>query len=252
MGANTFEDMTFETTDPQKAYDRLVEQAEYEFGHEPYSGTIATTGGFRVVPGHKAMTQEQAGKLIEKRIDNLQKWGPCEALPLVEETPAQWEALGRRTVTLTLTRKQLSDRAFIYRQAAAQLGVTQEEVNYCAQTGVKVLKTKVQARAGQGARETRYFAVAAADGVRMPRWESGHPTQAAARAALSGLATGADPRAVEVVALTRRTGGAPLVSAEVSLAKVEVTLSVSLQRKVKDAVVGTEHAGWVFYGWAAS
>ena len=45
MGAHEFS--TFiETEDPMaQAYDRAVREAQYEYGHDPYNGTISTTSG---------------------------------------------------------------------------------------------------------------------------------------------------------------------------------------------------------------
>lgn len=51
MGAHEFQ--TDEVgTDLSDAYARACEQAEYEYGHDPYNGTIATTSG---VVDHTAM-----------------------------------------------------------------------------------------------------------------------------------------------------------------------------------------------------
>jgi hypothetical protein len=57
-----------------KAYDVLREEAIYEYGNDPYSGTIATTDGFAVKPLKAGETIDEWYTRAE---DNQQKWGPC-------------------------------------------------------------------------------------------------------------------------------------------------------------------------------
>lgn len=76
MGAHSFEDYGPGKT-PGEAYDELKSQAEYEYGHSPYSGTIATTSGFVVVdvPERKLFELAMAEDASEKY--NVGKWDNC-------------------------------------------------------------------------------------------------------------------------------------------------------------------------------
>lgn len=103
------------------AYDKAVEDALYYSGHDPYNGTISTTGGF-FVAAREPMTIRQArrmvrqyqdyeqnsyewadfkagyGKKPRKRIANpfgrteIEKWGPVAAIPIKRsnDSPRGW------------------------------------------------------------------------------------------------------------------------------------------------------------------
>jgi len=49
MGATTFRTIATGRT-AEDAYNRACEQAEFEYGHDPYNGTISTTSGFVSIP----------------------------------------------------------------------------------------------------------------------------------------------------------------------------------------------------------
>ena len=46
MGATNFVEVMQGYDSPKDAYDEAVNCAIYSYGHDPYSGTIATTSGF--------------------------------------------------------------------------------------------------------------------------------------------------------------------------------------------------------------
>lgn len=46
MGSCTFSNSIVGKFDANEAYSVLVEDATYEYGHDPYNGTISTTHGF--------------------------------------------------------------------------------------------------------------------------------------------------------------------------------------------------------------
>lgn len=74
--------------------------------------------------------------------------------------------------------------------------------------------------------QTRYFVI---DGwARLPQWEEGHPTQAAARAAAVEHTTRTGD-ATDVISITRRVDGSPLVSASRQTTKpsFEVTTTIT-------------------------
>ena len=79
----------------QSAYHDAVSEAEYMEGHDPYSGTIATTSGAsqyttRVYDEDSADLSEVANKAL----DAAQKWGDALAIPVREVEPETW---GRST-----------------------------------------------------------------------------------------------------------------------------------------------------------
>jgi hypothetical protein len=74
MGATNF-DLTIKGKSMASAYREAVTEAEYEYGHNAYNGTISTTNGFT----DKTSTFKASGltidKFIEEHLDNTEKWG---------------------------------------------------------------------------------------------------------------------------------------------------------------------------------
>ena len=84
----------------QQCYDRAVEAAQFQYGHDPYNGTISTTSGFVIGPTVK--TKVEAVRLADeyweyenqaydnpRAINPLgnvgpEKWGPAVALPVLD------------------------------------------------------------------------------------------------------------------------------------------------------------------------
>lgn len=261
MGSHNFENVVYTTDTAQQAYRDLCDKSAYEDGHSGYSGTIATTEGVRALDV-APMTLAQAQALSETRIDGLSKWDVCEAIPLVAETPAEYERLGTQQVTVTVTGEVYNDRAARHAAIAKALKVKVENIAHArvafdrdAGRHLVTTTTKVTATAVKEKTETRFFLIPATN-QRMPGWETGHPTQAAARAALSTVLRNQIDTIpaveCEIVAITRRVTGEPLVAATVEAKTVTATFDVALQRLTKKATAGTTRAGWMFYGWAAS
>lgn len=129
MGATSFETEVYTDGSAEDAYQQAVQEAFYEFGHEPYSGTIATTSGVYAVPGHKPMTLAEAEKIARDRLwVTTHKWGDCEALPLVEEWDEEWEVTGRKPVTISATPEQLRDPAWVRARIVDALQVRESEI----------------------------------------------------------------------------------------------------------------------------
>lgn len=115
------------------------------------------------------------------------------------------------------------------------------------------VKPQINTRACVGPTETRFFVLMDGVAARFD-WASGHPTQAAARGALTAALTEARGTSVtgEVVAMTRRASGEPLVAGERKVAAVDVTVDVTVAKLIGAATVDrSQRSGWVFYGWAA-
>ena len=96
MGAETFR-VEIQETDVEKAFREAVENAQYEYGHGGYTGTIAEKDDYVVVstdPLGFNEAQALAERLIraqDARIDD--KWGPAGAIPLLD---------GARTVKVAI------------------------------------------------------------------------------------------------------------------------------------------------------
>ena len=89
MGACSFMEIGY-GKDARTAYDDLVEQNEYEYGHDSYNGTISTTYGFRMARCEldcssnakwNKTREKKAYDLAYERLDNLEK-RDCECIDL--------------------------------------------------------------------------------------------------------------------------------------------------------------------------
>lgn len=261
MGSHTFNDTYYGNVTADRAYKTLVEESLYESGHDGYNGTISTTGGFRVVQSDP-VTLAEAEQISSKRIRNLHKWGECEAVPLVAETPAEYGESETGTVELNMTGDLYNDTKKLHEYLRKALGLkTVDSIDGWSNVrpGSMDRTTKVEvgvkAEAPKEKAVTRYFVLTPNGG--MPAWEKGYATQAEARASLkSGVLRygfdGVPDVDVEIVGITRRESGAPLVKGTVSAKKVTGTLTVRYRRRVKAGTAGKTRAGWYFYGWAAS
>ena len=261
MGSYGFENIVMTTDNVETAYHNACSDALHQSGHDGYNGTISTTSGVYAVPT-KPLTLAEATVVIGERLDNLHKWDVCEALPIVEEVAARYEDVEKIEVFLSLTAAVYNDHEALTAAIAKKAGVKADEIRmFAVKKGLtfQPLRTeiiKVDAKATEGKTETRYF-ILSTQGSDMPSWNSGYPTQAAARADIPtnqvwSFNTDVKDREYEIIAMTRRASGEPLVKATVTVRKVEATFTVQTRRKISNSVVGTVRAGWLFYGWAAS
>lgn len=72
MGASFFQ-QGIRANNPREGYSDLVEQAEDEYGNDPYSGTIATTHGFNDYTTEFKNSKLSADRFINKKSDDLSK-----------------------------------------------------------------------------------------------------------------------------------------------------------------------------------
>lgn len=68
----------------QTAYDKLVTEAQYEYGNDVYNGTISTSSGF-VMATREPLPYSAAEFLAHQRIENLTKWETWECIPLAND-----------------------------------------------------------------------------------------------------------------------------------------------------------------------
>ncbi len=85
MGAHNFEEVSYGAT-PEEAYRDAVDRAIYDYGHDPYNGTISTTSGFVHIPFEEG---ETAGEWQARILDDprVQKWMDCAYR--VNDTPVE-------------------------------------------------------------------------------------------------------------------------------------------------------------------
>ena len=91
MGAETFTNIVDDETDVNKAFNKAVEQANYDYGHSGYTGLIAEKGDYVIIkPIIEAVSAEDAVTLADELIDNGDqriddKWGPAGAIAITEK-----------------------------------------------------------------------------------------------------------------------------------------------------------------------
>lgn len=88
MGANQFQ-VTVQGKTAKEAFKKAREEAEYEYGHGGYTGTIAEKSDFLMItcPKKNKTVNDYIYDLFEEgdeRIDS--KWGPAGCIKLNEDT----------------------------------------------------------------------------------------------------------------------------------------------------------------------
>ncbi len=89
MGAHDFIDSSC-AEDAATAYEQARQQAQYDYGHDSYNGTISTTSGFKMVPPLEGESREDHYKRI---LDSTEKWGACACWQDPED-PKRWNFAG--------------------------------------------------------------------------------------------------------------------------------------------------------------
>lgn len=248
----------------QEAFSTLHSEIGQEYGHS-YSGQLSSTSLYQV--DDRPVTLAQAQARMRDEYDSMDK-GECRAVALLEETPEQWEQAPDRdqVITISVPADVYEDHDRLRDAIARHVKVHSDEVNgWSVQRGpdrrpdVQVTAT-TKTVAPKGKTETRYFAIQT-PAQAMPKWEDGHPSQAAARTALEDLlntlsntCTGpfATPTEVtgEVISMTRRVTGEPLATGKATRKKITARVKVTFRTKVQKGSVGTKQGGWFFYGCA--
>ena len=85
MGADTFEDYAAGEK-ASEAFLAAVKQAQYDYGHRGYTGSIAEKHSF-VVVSHKGLTEAEARSMARELIDDPRvddKWGPAGAIRVTD------------------------------------------------------------------------------------------------------------------------------------------------------------------------
>jgi hypothetical protein len=75
MGAHNFEHYQYGST-PEEAFRDAQDEARYEYGHQPYNGTISTVSGFVHIPLKEGESEgEWAARILDD--PRVQKWEDC-------------------------------------------------------------------------------------------------------------------------------------------------------------------------------
>lgn len=292
MGSISFQETLYTTADMNDAYRMAVEEGLHEYGHGSYSGSIATTPGVRLSPltpdGNPVPISQLDSYTLERQLRRLDKFRPCEAVPILRTEPAETERfpgtvrIDGVVSTETLTISQSAPYRDPLATVLAEIANREVRKLIRADGAIRTVNTdgtegahaapgptkdysalvvdcevteppKVHTRATKGATETRYFIIPKKTQT-LPAWDSGYSTQAKARAALP---TSPERRnrseEYEVVSMTRRGSGEGLVEHSVVPLEgktVKVAISVCVQKILKPVTV-TEDRGWLFYGWAS-
>ena len=90
MGAQQFDTESYGKT-AQEAFDNAVKQAQYDYGHSGYSGTIAEKNSFIVLGEFD--NGKDAGEFMEKEFDREgsavdSEWGPAGCVKIGKDTYA--------------------------------------------------------------------------------------------------------------------------------------------------------------------
>lgn len=91
MGAQAFDNVVKGCKTAKEAFNRAVEEAQYDHGHAGYTGTIAEKDTFVVIREPKCASAKEglelAEKLIEEGDDRVDdKWGPAGCIPCDDGT----------------------------------------------------------------------------------------------------------------------------------------------------------------------
>lgn len=255
MGASDFHLVVRGNNDLNEAYSRACEDARYEHGSDGYNGTISTTNGVSLV--HREFVPVQvANRMAEYDDDSpywrgLEKWEACAAIPLLAK-----DCVTVREVVLNVAIDGAPDYD-VRRKAIAAEAERRKRAGevYLDETRGDSLppatvRSKVTAQATSGKAVTRYILGGTyISGSPGRSWETGFPSQAAARAwADKALreTQGLGDMKVTIDAITRREDGSPLVIVERKIAKATVPVRVQF-----GTVRNPKQDGFLFFGWAA-
>ena len=236
------------------AYRAAGQEAEAEYGYDPYSGTIATTRGVRQVVS-TPMTLKGAALAAESGYRIGEKWGAALAIPVAADDDFDFSTVtssvtapptssivdwtGTTTVTQT-TEPDLIELA--HRQAQETYGIRLHSVTVTPQ-----IKTRLVVAAAGGRGVTRYTLDAGAvDDRRF------FTTRAqAVKAAKEHLTKSDWTRNVRVRAVRYFPEQNNATVATVNKETVSATATVEVIL-AKPKTTGPKTIGWMFYGTAAT
>ena len=81
MGAHCQQDFAIgKFKNAKEAYKKLVKDAEHDFGHSGYNGTISTSNGFKMVTEHPRYATKKFWKFVDDTMDGTKfsRWNCIE------------------------------------------------------------------------------------------------------------------------------------------------------------------------------
>lgn len=269
MGGASFEQYVPHKGTADEAYEQACAEATHERGHDGYNGTISTTNGCIVIT-QTPLPTHAAYKLARERLDDFSKWGACGAIPMVDTDKA---SMNQRTIEVAVTVTSLDPNQptwelneNVVEMAKKKVRLHKNEQIINVEIGNGWGDTKEPERtfsnavaATKGPTETRYFVIdrskAHHSSVATPRWQDGHPSQAAARKVLDAKVKEHRPSRMpgdpleeyDVIGVTRRADGRGLVEGERRLIKVVYHCTAT----VGEIDTSGGHTGWLFFGIVA-
>lgn len=90
MGAHNFHTIEY-GNNPEEAYRNAVDKAVYDYGHDPYNGTISTTWDFAMVPLEEGESYDEWGQRVLD-VPGIEKRGSCACVAGANEK--EWHFAG--------------------------------------------------------------------------------------------------------------------------------------------------------------
>lgn len=194
------------------------------------------------------LTAAQADHAVNTAYPQLESYEPAWAVAVAHTDDVKTrEQVVKFTVDGDFNRMDYAARRAAFAKAAAAKARAGETFSHAARHGntETVRKTRETVRATEGKTETRFFLIPVNrfGGFTFPRWDAGFPSQAEARAAAKKSLDQYD--SLDVISMTRRVGGDPLVTARKETLSTTVTFTaVYAKPKVARPRVGS----WLFVG----
>lgn len=244
MGATDFVTGVIRTPSLRDAYDAAVRDAIAERGHDPYNGTISTTGGY-----HQAvrtpMTVSGANFVAQLGWEQAEKWGAAEAVPVAEDSHFTFTKV-KLTLELPVADEYGNPTSeYDLREAAIKKAVKKYGETLHAVEVTPKVKTKVIVENATGRAVTKYELTGRGSA---PLFDTKAQAVAAAKKSVAegNWHTELTVRAVKVYTDTGSTA-ATVIKKVTAEAKAAVTVTLATPKKPYDTPI----TGWVFYGIAA-
>lgn len=253
MGTTGFETIVRGENNLDKAFNKARRDALDAHGNDPYSGTIATVYG-AVSVSNKPIDIHKANDLVgrfwdhEDEYDWISRGGNCGAIPLLKDsgsTPVK----RTRKVTLDAVEFAAYSRGTLD-AVKSYLKPLKGHVITDVRAVASNLTTKVETKATEGDRETRYIVEGSHQHA---NWATGFSTQAEARAFIDEVAKAEEPRMYDatkqwgIYAITKRADGSPLVVSKRLVKRAVLDVEYTMVRPS----TSSKQDGWLFFGWAS-
>lgn len=251
MGACTFRTFWTSTESLEQAYADAVAHARQEHGYDSFNGSISTTSGVQPHPTViTPVSREAAVGATDSRMDHLNKWENCEAIPIAEPAAVQERVI---TVTVTVDGKgyQKYDQVQAAVLAAVRPHMQKNEMIADTEVGDWTTEQATTVNVAAGSGELRYYVERTENtGYRNTSTlnRDGYPTKNEARTAAKAAAAAETSEVTYKVKARREIDGDDaLVTYTTTVVKSTAEVDVVLH----SVAPGAKRVGWLFYGWAS-